>query len=346
MPSIGSPIDSLTESLADGVHVIRVPIPDNPLGYTMSYVLESDAGPVIVDPGWNEPEPEIALRKGVAELGFDLADVHGVLVTHQHPDHHGLSGVVREASGCWVAMHPADTALVRKHHEWVRQGLDGWRQFSDDMFMIAGATRHDLGELPQHDASEDLALPAIPDLDLVDGQLADVPGRDVRTVWTPGHSPGHTSFILEESMSLLAGDHILPKITPHIGLYDPADHDGDPLGEFLASLDRIEGFGIRHVLPAHRHRFDDLAGRVAEIRTHHEHRLAEVMDVLADVGPSTPWAVSLRLTWNVDFEKIPLVMRRAALAESTAHLRYLERTGKVKLVNANPLTYRPVAGIQ
>ena len=40
-----------------------------------------------------------------------MADVQGVMVTHIHPDHYGLAGRVRETSGAWIALHPADAAL-------------------------------------------------------------------------------------------------------------------------------------------------------------------------------------------------------------------------------------------
>ena len=48
-----------------------------------------------------------------------MADVRGVLVTHMHFDHVGLAGLVRQASGAWIAMHPADQAVdaIAAHHE-------------------------------------------------------------------------------------------------------------------------------------------------------------------------------------------------------------------------------------
>ena len=40
-----------------------------------------------------------------------------MLVTHIHPDHYGLAGRVREASGAWIALHPADAALIHDRYE-------------------------------------------------------------------------------------------------------------------------------------------------------------------------------------------------------------------------------------
>ena len=43
--------------------------------------------------------------------------MRGVLVTHIHPDHYGLAGRIREASGAWIALHPADAALIHDRYE-------------------------------------------------------------------------------------------------------------------------------------------------------------------------------------------------------------------------------------
>src|SRR4051795_11896084 len=78
---------------APGVWSIRVPFPDNPLGYTLVYALETAAGgPVLVDAGWDDPASLAALERGLAAIGTAVSDVRGVLVTHHHPDHHGLAG--------------------------------------------------------------------------------------------------------------------------------------------------------------------------------------------------------------------------------------------------------------
>lgn len=335
-------MDASATELAPGIHVIRVPIPNSPLGWTLVYVLEGDDGPVLVDTGWHHPEAESALRSGVAAAGFELADIVGVLVTHHHPDHHGLSGVVREESGCWIAMHPADQALVRRFRAYRGKERSHWKTRSDQMLVDVGATLDELAVLPSHDASADIELPVEADRDLVDGQLADVAGRRVRTLWTPGHSPGHCSFLLEDQSWLCSGDHVLPRITPHVGLYEPLEDLSDPLGDFLTSLDDMRGRGITRVLPAHRQPFDDLETRLDEIISHHDDRLAEVLTILG-AGAATPWAVAQQLSWNVVWDEVPMEMRRVALGEASAHLRHLERRGDIEVAGTAPLAFRRLA---
>ena len=100
------------ELVQPGLWSIPVPIPDNPLRYVLVYALELDDGVALVDAGWDTPDAWDALVAGLAVAGGSISDVRAVVVTHIHPDHYGLAGRVRECSGAWVGLHPADAALL------------------------------------------------------------------------------------------------------------------------------------------------------------------------------------------------------------------------------------------
>lgn len=313
------------ERVDSGIWSIPVPIPDNPLGYTLVYLLESSRGPVLVDAGWDEPASRTALTEGLVAAGTQLADVYGVLVTHHHFDHYGLVEFVRESSDAWVALHTADADVVRAN---IRTAGDGGqrRAWIAGLLTAAGAPQQAIDTLPERfDADR---VPVLPDRELVDGQLADVPGWQVRAVHTPGHTPGHTCFHLDQHRRLLSGDHLLPGITPHIALY-AADTDADPLGDFFASLDRLTDLDVDEALPAHQYRFAEPKARAVEIAAHHEQRLREVEDALRRDGPSTLWTVASSMTWNRQWHELGLFAQRMAVAEAAAHLRYLTRRGRV-----------------
>ncbi|MGK5629380.1 MBL fold metallo-hydrolase [Streptomyces sp. URMC 123] len=366
-----------------GVWGIPVPIPDSPLGHTVVHLLDTDRGPVLVDTGWDDPSSWDALVAGLAACGADVADVHGVLITHHHPDHHGLSGRVREVSGAWVAMHPADIAVVRR----TRDAADtGWLDHLLTQLTAAGAPDDQLAPLRAARRAGREALPApvpaLPDRAIVPGELLDVPGRRLRAVWTPGHTPGHVCLYLEERLPagpgpgryeagpgpyegsgpyeaghrpygeplpagggggrLFSGDHLLPGISPHVGLYEAPGAPGtaDPLGDFLASLERIGRLAPARVLPAHRHAFTDAAGRVRELLDHHEKRLAETRALLTG-EPRTMWEIAERTAWNRPWERIPLGSRAMAVSETEAHVRHLLRLGRAERVpGSDPPTYR------
>src|SRR6201995_4064862 len=96
------------EQLEADLWSLPVPIPGNPLRYVSVYAFGTGEGLVLIDAGWGAEESWRALRAGLESIGAAMADVRGVLVTHMHFDHVGLAGRVRQASGAWIAMHPAD----------------------------------------------------------------------------------------------------------------------------------------------------------------------------------------------------------------------------------------------
>lgn len=302
-----------------------MPIPGNPLGYTLVYAIESPKGPVLVDAGWNHPEAWEALDGGLAALGIDVRTVSGVVVTHFHPDHAGLAGQVKEASGGWIAMHENDAALVDLMHEY---GESEHASFQSDMLRRAGA---DPGEAAQ--AVSRPRPPAKPDRLLRDGDLVDLPGRKLRAVHTPGHTPGHICLHLEDADRLFTGDHVLPDITPHVGIYPYDRDDVDPLGDFLDSLDRVTDLGPLDALPAHEWIFPDVAARAAEIRHHHEEKLERLRALLTQQPQAlTIWEVASMMTWNRPWDELPPMLRGMAAGEAAAHLRTLEARGRVRRV--------------
>ncbi|MFC4588244.1 MBL fold metallo-hydrolase [Sphaerisporangium corydalis] len=317
--------------LGGGVWSVPVPIPGNPLGYTLVYAVDSPAGPVLVDAGWNHRDAWAALRDGLAALGIDVRDVRGVVVTHHHPDHAGLAGRVREESDGWIAMHEADATLVR-----LIRGMAGGsaRDFQADMMRRAGAG----SEADAVSVADRPDPPALPDLELQDGDLIDLPGRRLRTVWTPGHTPGHVCLYLEDTGRLFTGDHVLPGITPHIGIYPYDRNDVDPLGDFLASLDRVAELVDVEALPAHEWTFPDVAARASEIRAHHEEKLTVLRELLAGLrtAPPTIWDVAERMTWNRPWADLGPMQRGMAAGEAAAHLRTLEVRGLAGRVSGAP----------
>ncbi|WP_267244301.1 MBL fold metallo-hydrolase [Streptomyces sp. PR69] len=333
-----------------GVWSIAVPIPGNPLGHTLVHLLDTGRGPVLIDAGWDDPASWDALSDGLAALGTSAAELHGVVVTHHHPDHHGLSGRVREASGAWIAMHAADAAVVRRTRA-AEPGL--WLDYLADKLERAGAPEEHIAPLRAARAagrSGELPglRPALPDRGIAPGELLDLAGRRLRAVWTPGHTPGHVCLHLEEDHParlpghgrLFSGDHLLPEITPHIGLYEDPDDATvtDPLGDYLDSLERVGRLGPAEVLPSHQHAFTGAPARVRELLAHHEARLTALLGLLE--RPLTPWQAAERMDWNRPWEQIPHGSRNIAVSEAEAHLRRLVKLGRAEAVpGSEPAAY-------
>ena len=312
------------EQVRPGLWSVPVPIPNNPLRYVYVYVFETDAGSFLVDAGWNTEEAWETLCAGLRQAGTDIGSVRGVLVTHIHPDHYGLAGRVREVSGAWVALHPADAALIQDRYvdpEDLLERMDRSLRWMGAPDEVVDALAH--ASMPV----KDFVTTVRPDILVEDGDQPDVPGWELSAIWTPGHSPGHLCFYESRYQLMLAGDHVLPRITPNIPFHPQAGDD--PLGAYLRYLERLAPYAADEILPAHEHRFVGLQARLAELAAHHEHRFEEVQAALAE-GLATPWEVAQRMDWSRPWSRIGGFMLRAAVAEAMAHLRALERRGMVR----------------
>ena len=153
------------------------------------------------------------------------------------------------------------------------------------------------------------------------GDVLHLAGREWFIVHTPGHTEDHICLHNREDGLFLAGDHVLPTITPHISGLSTFE---DPLKEFFVSLDEAAALpDVKLALPAHGHPFEDLAGRCQAIKLHHDERLDRVKEISRMLGRATVEAFSQHL-----FKK----RSWGAMAESEtfAHLEHLRILGEAE----------------
>jgi glyoxylase-like metal-dependent hydrolase (beta-lactamase superfamily II) len=312
------------ERVRSGLWSIPVPIPNNPLRYVLVYALELDNGVAIVDAGWPTDDAWEALNAGLNEAGGSIGDVRAVVVTHLHPDHYGLAGRVREASGAWVGLHPSDANLLQTRYE----DTDGLLERMRELMEMSGVPEDKLPDLAMASMEIKATLNvALPDVLIEDEQKIDLPGWDFRAIWTPGHSPGHICLYSDEQEILLSGDHVLPRITPNISFH--SQQFANPLGDYLESLAKVRALHPDEVFPAHEYRFSGLDERVDALIGHHTERLAEIESILRDRPGISCWDITLALSWSRPWDQIHDYMQRAANGETLAHLVLLERRGRV-----------------
>jgi glyoxylase-like metal-dependent hydrolase (beta-lactamase superfamily II) len=309
---------------------IRVALPVKSLGYVLVYVFETRHGIYVVDTGWDTDESWQSLCQGLQAIGHSVEEVRGVLITHVHPDHYGLAGRIRTASDAWIALHPADAALVHS----------GYLLPSDQQpklqraLLEAGVPEADRLQVQGEELPESGYITHVePDISLEDGERVPVPGWDIRSVWTPGHTPGHVCFAIPDSKIMLTGDHVLPRITPGISVFGSAGDD--PLGDFLRSLAKVGEYSSELVLPAHEYSFPDLMRRVQQLQEHHALRFADIMAVVA-AGADTAWTIASHVRWSTPWASLDTLSRRGALGETLAHLINLENRGLLVRSGAAP----------
>ncbi|WP_449062075.1 MBL fold metallo-hydrolase [Planomonospora algeriensis] len=321
------------ERVRPGLWSIPVPLPI-PLRYVLVYALELPGGVALVDAGWNTDEAYGALAAGLKVAGYEMTDVRAVLVTHIHPDHYGLAGRIREVSGAWIGLHPADARLI--HGRYDSEAVDALVEQERALLKRSGVPAETLDELAGASLMiRQFVTMAGPDRLIEDGDRLDLPGWDLRAIWTPGHSPGHLCFAEPERRLLFSGDHVLAKITPIVAVH--AQSVPNPLADYLDSLAVVRKLDVDEVLPAHEYRFLELAERVDRVTGHHEERLAEIEALVGGSGAGVScWDAATRLTWSRPWETIPPHMRRAANNETLAHLVWLEARGRLRRVSGDP----------
>jgi glyoxylase-like metal-dependent hydrolase (beta-lactamase superfamily II) len=281
-----------------------------------AWVIEGDDGHVLVDTGIDTPPARDALREGAGQIGVTRESLRHVVLTHAHIDHYGLAGPVREWSGATLSIHEREEELATR---WV----NGWAQDrpSVERSFLAGDIPAEVARqlLEASDRIHARYQHYPPDHLLRGGGGALPGGGGWEWILTPGHSPGHVTVYHPGRRILIAGDHVLPRISPNIGADLYAEN---PLADYLASLGRLRELPVELVLPSHGEPFADLAGRIDGILAHHDARNTQTVELLT--RPMTAFEVTLRL-----FPDLPPDNFLHALREARAHLIYLESVGRV-----------------
>lgn len=329
-------LDSDVEQLAPNTFRVPLAVPDPALKGVNVYFLISRSGVVMIDGGWalahNVPHLEAISRS----LGFSLADVSTILVTHMHHDHYTQAIAIRRSHGVPVAIGVGERASIKAARSITATA--SIRQL--DILGRAGAAS--LSEAMRREkASASMANGAYyedPDQWLHGGTVIDLDDRKLEVVATPGHTNGHLVFRDPDAGIAFTGDHILPYTTPSVG-HEPIPVDS-PLQNYLDSLRLMVSMSDAVLAPAHGPVASSVHARTAEIIDHHDARLAEIM--AAVTGRSSCYDIACRVGWTrrmhalTDLTTADQVL---ALAETFAHLTVLERRGRLSRSDADGISY-------
>ena len=312
------PTDAKLREVLPGIHLLHLPLPMKPTIVNV-YLVDGGDEWALVDTGMNSGDSIAAFHDALAQLGLTPNRIRKIICTHHHPDHFGTSKAYKELTGATLYLHPAE-------YERALGFLPSDRPVEVVQFFLAhGLPLQRFAHVPRpSDIWGSLYITAPPDVPLADGDVITIGRRRVEIVWTPGHAPGHCVLYFPEEQAMIVGDHLLPKITPHVG-FGPGS-TGNPLGDFLASQEKVQRFEVRLVLPAHGGPFPDHRHRATQIIHHHHARLRDILDIVRR-EPRHAYDVARR-AFSFDSDS-PLTYQFPATFETLAHLEYLRHEGAV-----------------
>ncbi len=324
----GLPPPGTTMEMAPGVHWLRMPLPYQ-LNHINLWLLKDGDGWVVVDTGLNSEETKqlwqtIFASKGIAIGGAAGAPVKRLICTHFHPDHMGLAGWLAQELGAelWTTLaewtfgrmvwsDAAGDGQKEFARHYSRHGLDAER--TEKVFARGNGYRMVVGEPPKSFRR------------IRGGDTLTIDGREWEVVIGLGHAPEHACLYCPALKVLIAGDQILPKITPNVGVW-ATEPLADPLHDYLDSLLRFQR--LREdtlVLPSHGFPFLGLHLRLEQLAAHHESRFARLRGVLDGTGRTAVDLVPVLFSRELDIMQIGF-----AIGETIAHLHCMLGRGEAQ----------------
>ena len=312
--------------VSDGAWQIRLPLPWA-LTSVNVFLFRTDCGDLLLDTGIRSKESLRSLDAALQSVGSGWSRIAEIVVSHLHPDHIGAAAELRRRTGAPVRMPEIEAELVKP--------LGPDRKFFAEA--AAFLRRHGMPARQVDTLREQAATGSgfserlVVDGDIKEGERIDFLGGTLEAIAAPGHSPGQLCFFWPERRVLFSTDAILPRVTPNIGVH--WFYQNNPLGEYLATLDRLHGLDAERVVPSHGRPFQGHREWIDNTKLHHRRRCDSIVDLLSD-EPMDAFEIA-GAVWGEDRS---LFDRRFGMAESLAHLAYMELEQRVAAVEVDGVT--------
>lgn len=235
-------------SVADGVHRIEH-------AYVNSYLVEDDAGVMVVDAGLPGMWPHLV--RALTRLGYSPGSVRALVLTHAHFDHVGTAAKLRREYRTPILVHDADRRLAAHPYRYLHENArlrypvqhPGALRTLGAMTLAGALTVRGVTDVHSLDAPAAAALPGAPEL-----------------LHTPGHTAGHVALHFPDRGVLITGDALVT-LDPYTGRHGPQIVSGAATAdssEALASQERLAATGAPTLLTGHGEPYLDGAASAVE----------------------------------------------------------------------------------
>ncbi len=316
------PAKGTAREIADGILWIRLSMPLG-LDHVNVYALREPNGWTVIDTGL---DTKLNRREWAAIMKDDLRGdpILRVVVTHHHPDHVGLAG--------WFMAQGAELLMTRTAWLTARmltldeeptpssEAVSFWRGAGMDEALLSKR----LDNRPFNFCDTVYPLP-LGFTRLEEGAVHRLGGRDWVVHLGQGHAPDHATLWCQDAPLVLAGDQLLPSISPNLGVY-PTEPMADPVAEWLESCARFETMAREDhlVLPGHKLPYHGLPARLAQLSDNHHGALARLREHLRAEPRTAVDCFAPLFKRQIDEATYGL-----AMVEAVAHLNHLYHLGEV-----------------
>jgi glyoxylase-like metal-dependent hydrolase (beta-lactamase superfamily II) len=305
------------ERVVPGLWRLRLPLPWPGIPHCNAWAIAAGSGIVLVDTGMHQAGSLGQLELALGQVNLRLDSVRLIVCTHAHSDHWGQAAPIRGRAGCELWLHP-DHAHATANAGDPEAGLARRLEVGRQSGVPEAALKEYLERVK--DTPSGVAEVIEPDRPLVAGVTVETDLGPWEVYETPGHCPSHVCLFQPERRILISGDHVLGRIS----LFFEYGWSPDPVGEFLRSLDLVEGLDARLALSGHGRTFTDVRAHIDGNRKLVAERLGAVERGLQD-GPHTALELAQRVYDG------PLGPSNAAwlLTQTLCYLHHLELAGAV-----------------
>jgi len=304
----------------EGIYQIKIDVPFA-VKYVCLYLFELKGKKILIDSGLNMGNWKKKLFSAFEQMNISIRDIDYCIISHIHTDHIGLVKILKKKNPeLKILMHDITHELLK------------WQTDNNNLKELKTQAKETADQLIKYGINEEQGDKIIqfftfwprflqyqePDIELHDGEVI---------------------FDNLKNRYLFSGDHILSRITPHIGNFvvpkglaeKYKDYDfNNILKHYLLSLDKIDSLNPKIIFPAHQEIIYNPHERILQIKEHHKNRLTEISKLIKD-NPMTAYKIS-RIHFGEDLDELNSYM---ALSEVLGHLFYLEAEEKVQKIEKN-----------
>lgn len=332
MPTVAQPLVYLHETppepghsveIAKGLIWLRLPLPFV-LNHVNCWLLDDGDGWTIIDTGADNATTR-KIWEDVLANRLGGKPVHRLVCTHGHPDHVGLAGWLCEKLDIRLHMTLAEWLAPQV---WREQGLKPMVEAEKRNFLRNGISERGIVKMMQAREAAPFRNHPLPVsvMRIREGEEMAMGGRTWKVLVNGGHADEHASFHAAKAKILIAGDQILPKISPVVGVFTSQPWS-NPLRDYLSSLKRLAKLPPDTlVLPSHGLPFHGLHERIEQLEAHHAKRLDELLTYMDEPKTGAELARQLFAAAAANGQ---LMM---AMAETLAHANWLVAEGKAKRI--------------